>query len=72
MKIDKRIGAFLPSLKAVGAALALACAGQASVAAVATASLGGFAHASAVVTGGGVINFLDRFQTTRRSPPMVW
>jgi len=63
MNIDKRIGAFLPSLKAVGAALALACAGQASVAAVATASLGGFAHASAVVTGGGVINFLDRFQT---------
>ena len=63
MKIDKRIGAFLPSLKAVGAALALACAGQASVAAVATANLGGFGHASAVVTGGGVINFVDRFQT---------
>jgi len=63
MKIDKRIGAFLPSLKAVGAALALACAVQASVAAVATANLGGFGHASAVVTGGGVINFVDRFQT---------
>ena len=63
MKIDKRIGAFLPSLKAVGAALALACAAQASVAAVATANLGGFGHASAVVTGGGVINFVDRFQT---------
>ena len=63
MKIDKRIGAFLPSLKAVGAALALACAGQASLAAVATANLGGFGHASAVVTGGGVINFVDRFQT---------
>ncbi len=63
MKIDKRIGAFLPSLKAAGAALALACAGQASVAAVATANLGGFGHASAVVTGGGVINFVDRFQT---------
>jgi len=63
MKIDRRIGAFLPSLKAVGAALALACAGQASVAAVATANLGGYGHASAVVTGGGVINFVDRFQT---------
>jgi len=63
MRIDTRIGAFLPSLKAAGAALALACAGQASVAAVATASLGGFAHASAVVSGGGVINFLDRFQS---------
>jgi len=63
MKIDKRIGAFLPSLKAVGAALALACAVQASVAAVATANIGGFGHASAVVTGGGVINFVDRFQT---------
>jgi len=63
MKIDKGIGAFLPSLKAVGAALALACAGQASVAAVVTASVGGFGHASAVVTGGGVINFVDRFQT---------
>lgn len=63
MKIDKRIGAFLPSLKAVGAALALACACQASVAAVATANLGGFGHASAVVTGGGVINFVDRFQS---------
>jgi len=63
MNIDKRIGAFLPSLKAVGAALALACAGQASVAAVVTANLGGFGHASAVVTGGGVINFVDRFQT---------
>ena len=63
MKIDKRIGAFLPSLKAVGAALALACAAQASVAAVATANLGGFGHASAVVTGGGVINFVDRFQS---------
>ena len=63
MNIDKRIGAFLPSLKAVGAALALACAGQASVAAVVTATLGGFGHASAVVTGGGVINFVDRFQT---------
>ena len=63
MKIDKRIGAFLPSLKAVGAALALACAGQVSVGAVVTANLGGFAKASAVVTGGGVINFLDRFQT---------
>jgi hypothetical protein len=63
MKIDKRIGAFLPSLKAVGAALALACAVQASVAAVATANLGGYGHASAVVTGGGVINFVDRFQT---------
>lgn len=63
MKIDQRIGAFLPSLKAVGAALALACAGQASVAAEAKASLGGFAHASAVVSGGGVINFLDRFQS---------
>jgi len=63
MKIDKRIGAFLPSLKAVGAALALACACQASVAAVATANLGGFSHASAVVTGGGVINFVDRFQS---------
>ena len=63
MNIDKRIGAFLPSLKAVGAALALACAAQASVAAVATANLGGFGHASAVVTGGGVINFVDRFQT---------
>ena len=36
---------------------------QASVAAVATANLGGFGHASAVVTGGGVINFVDRFQT---------
>ena len=45
------------------AALALACAGQASLAAVATANLGGFGHASAVVTGGGVINFVDRFQT---------
>jgi len=63
MRIDKSIGAFLPSLKAVGAALALACACQASVAAVATANLGGFGHASAVVTGGGVINFLDRFQS---------
>jgi hypothetical protein len=63
MKIDKRIGALLPSLKAVGAALALACAGQVSVAAVATANLGGFGHASAVVTGGGVINFVDRFQS---------
>ncbi len=63
MKIDKRIGAFLPSLKAAGAALVLACAGQASVAAVATANLGGYGHASAVVTGGGVINFVDRFQT---------
>jgi len=63
MKIDQGIGAFLPSLKAVGAALVLACAGQASVAASATASLGGFAHASAVVSGGGVINFLDRFQS---------
>ena len=63
MKIDKRIGTFLPSLKAVGAALALACAGQASDAAVVTANLGGFGHASAVVTGGGVINFVDRFQT---------
>ena len=63
MKIDKRIGAFLPSLKAVGAALALACAAQASVAAVATANIGGFGHASAVVTGGGVINFVDRFQS---------
>ena len=63
MKIDKRIKAFLPSLKAAGAALALACAGQASLAAVATANLGGFGHASAVVTGGGVINFVDRFQT---------
>jgi hypothetical protein len=47
----------------MGAALALACAGQASVAAVATANLGGFGHASAVVTGGGVINFVDRFQS---------
>jgi len=63
MKVDKRIGTFLPSLKAVGAALALACASQASVAGDATASLGGFAHASAVVTGGGVINFVDRFQS---------
>ena len=63
MRIDKSIGAFLPSLKAVGAALALACACQASVAAVATANLGGFGHASAVVTGGGVINFVDRFQS---------
>jgi hypothetical protein len=63
MKVDKRIGAFLPSLKAVGAALALACACQASVAAVVTANLGGFGHASAVVTGGGVINFVDRFQS---------
>ena len=63
MKIDQRIGAFLPSLKAMGAALALACAAQAGVAASATASVGGFAHASAVVTGGGVINFLDRYQT---------
>ncbi|MBC7801062.1 MAG: PEP-CTERM sorting domain-containing protein [Gemmatimonadaceae bacterium] len=63
MKIDKSIGAFLPSLKALGAALALACAAQSSVAAVATANLGGFAHASAVVSGGGVINFLDRFQS---------
>ena len=63
MNIDKRIEAFLPSLKAVGAALALACAGQASVAAVVTASVGGFGHASAVVTGGGVINFVDRFQS---------
>jgi PEP-CTERM motif len=62
MKVDKRIGALLPSWKAAGAALALACAAQASVAADAAASLGGFAHASAVVTGGGVINFLDRFQ----------
>ena len=53
----------MPSLKAVGAALALACAAQAGVAASATASVGGFAHASAVVTGGGVINFLDRFQS---------
>jgi len=51
------------TLKAVGAALALACAAQASVAQVVTANLGGFGHASAVVTGGGVINFLDRFQT---------
>ena len=63
MKVEKRIRASLPSLKAVGAALALACAGQASVAAVATANLGGFGHASAVVTGGGVINFVDRFQS---------
>lgn len=51
------------TLKAVGAALALACAAQASVAQVVTANLGGFGHASAVVTGGGVINFLDRSQT---------
>src|SRR5690242_13791040 len=63
MKFDKRIRTLSPSLKAVGAALALACAGQASVAQVVTANLGGFAHASAVVTGGGVINFLDRSQT---------
>ena len=63
MKIDKRIGAFLPSLKAMGAALVLACAGQASVAADGAANLGGFGHASAVVTGGGVINFVDRFQS---------
>lgn len=62
MKIDRRFGAFSSSLRAVGAALALACAAQASVAAVATANLGGFAHASAVVSGGGVINFLDRYQ----------
>ena len=47
----------------MGAAIALACACQASVAAVATANLGGFGHASAVVTGGGVINFVDRFQS---------
>lgn len=52
-----------PTLKAVGAALVLACAAQASVAQVVTANLGGFGHASAVVTGGGVINFLDRSQT---------
>ncbi len=63
MKVDKRVGTFFPSLKAVGAALALACACQASVAGDAAASLGGFGHASAVVTGGGVINFLDRFQS---------
>ena len=63
MKVDKRIGAFLPSLKAVGAALALACACQASVAGDAGATLGGFGKASAVVTGGGVINFVDRFQS---------
>jgi len=63
MKVDKRIGTFFPSLKAVGAALALACASHASVAGDATATLGGFSHASAVVTGGGVINFVDRFQT---------
>ncbi len=63
MKVDKRIGTFFPSLKAVGAALALVCASQASVAGDATASLGGFGKASAVVTGGGVINFVDRFQS---------
>jgi len=63
MKVDKRIGAFLPSLKAVGAAIALACACQASVAGDATATLGGFGKASAVVTGGGVINFVDRSQS---------
>jgi hypothetical protein len=63
MKIDKRIRAFLPSLKAVGAALAFACTGQASIAGVVTANLGGYGHASAVVPEGTVINFLDRSQT---------
>lgn len=56
------MGTSLPTLKALGAVLALACAGQAG-AVVVTSNLGGFGHASAVVTGGGVINFLDRTQT---------